>query len=97
MFPRRQILKLKLAAMLGLNASFDADCDAPPALSIRRGGFPHHPSGTSLLYRQALGLQARENKKRSGRTFTLFAFNEEEKSSLPDNLARKPEGSAPEC
>jgi hypothetical protein len=24
---RRQILKLKLAAMLGLNASFDADCD----------------------------------------------------------------------
>ena len=27
MSPRRQILKLKLAATLGLNASFDADCD----------------------------------------------------------------------
>jgi hypothetical protein len=40
MSPRRQILKLKLAAMLGLNASFDADCDGllmpPPLLSSSR-------------------------------------------------------------
>jgi hypothetical protein len=35
MSPRRQILKLKLAAMLGLNASFDVDCYTPPLLSMR--------------------------------------------------------------
>jgi hypothetical protein len=37
MSPRRQILKLKLAAMLGLNSSFDADCYTPPAFEYASG------------------------------------------------------------
>ena len=49
MSPRRQILKLKLAAMLGLNSSFDADCYTPPLLSMRLA-----PSNSVLRSRASL-------------------------------------------
>ena len=65
MSPRSQILKLKLAATLGLNPSFDADCDGllcSPAFE--------YLSGEATIYR--LAQRCFHQSKRASTKFSMY-------------------------